>query len=200
MPSRDEALALDATDPLRDYGQRFVPVPEGLIYLDGNSLGRLPRDTPHRVQEVVEAEWGGRLIRGWDEGWIELPTSLGDRLGQHLLGAAPGQTVVADSTTVCFYKLAAAALAARPGRTQIVTDRDNFPTDRYVLEGLAQQTGHEIVWIEGDPHAGPTPEDVEPLINDQTALVSFSQVSYRSAHIADVKQITEIAHAHGALT
>ncbi len=199
-PARAQAAARDAADPLGPYHERFTPAPDGLVYLDGNSLGRLPADTPARLQEVVETQWGGRLIRGWTEGWMELPATIGDRLGQGLLGAAPGQVVVADSTTVCFFKLASAALGARPGRTEIVTDRDNFPTDRYVLEGLAAQTGSEIVWIEADPGAGPRPQNVAAVVSERTALVTFSEVSYRSAHIADVRAITEIAHDHGALT
>ncbi len=201
MPlSRDEAAALDDADPLSAYHERFVPAPQGLIYLDGNSLGRLPRQTPERLKQVLETQWGERLIRGWTEGWMELPVTIGDRLGAGLLGAAPGQTAVADSTTVCFFKLASAALADRPGRTEIVTDRDNFPTDRYVLEGLAAQTGSEIVWIEADPYAGPRADEVAAVISERTALVSFSQVAYRSAHLADVRAITGLAHEAGALT
>src|SRR5579875_1185986 len=122
MPSRADALALDDADPLGAFYDRFVVAADGVIYLDGNSLGRLPRDTPRRLAEVVERQWGERLIRGWSEGWMELPRTIGDRLGAGLLGAAPGQVAIADSTTVCFYKLAAAALAARPDRDQIVTD------------------------------------------------------------------------------
>ena len=148
---------------------------------------------------MIEQQWGERLIRAWTEGWMELPKTIGDRLGTNLLGAAPGQTAIADSTTVCFYKLASAALDARPGRTEIITDRDNFPTDRYVLEGLAEQRNLTIRWIEADPHTGPEPHHVERLISDNTALVTFSQVNYRSAFILDTKRITEIAHASGAL-
>ena len=128
---RNYAKALDDADPLRAFRDRFV-IDDELVYLDGNSLGRLPRATVDRLQRVVAEQWGRRLIRGWDEGWLELPTEIGDRLGTAALGAAPGQTIVADSTTVCFYKLACAALDLRPGRNQIVTDYDNFPTDRYV--------------------------------------------------------------------
>jgi kynureninase len=199
MPSRSDAVALDDADPLRAFHDRFAVAPDGLIYLDGNSLGRLPRDTSDRVRQVIEQQWGERLIRGWSEGWMELPVTVGDRLGEQLLGAAPGQVAVADSTTVCFYKLASAALAARPGRTEIVTDRDNFPTDRYVLESLAQAHGLTIRWIEADPHAGPQPDEVTAQVNEHTALVTFSQVSYRSAYILDARAITEIAHAAGAL-
>ena len=197
--SRDEAVALDEQDALAPFHERFVVAPDSLIYLDGNSLGRLPKDTPERLRRVIEQQWGERLIRSWTEGWMELPTTIGDRLGAELLGAASGQTAIADSTTVCFYKLACAALDARPGRTEIITDRDNFPTDRYVLEGLADQRGLTIRWIDADPHTGPTPDEVKPLVTDETALVTFSQVNYRSAFILDTRRITEIAHAGGAL-
>ncbi len=200
MPSREDAEALDAADPLREFHDRFRTALDGVIYLDGNSLGRLPKETVQRIRHVIERQWGERLIRSWSEGWMELPETIGDRLGSGLLGAAPGQTAIGDSTTVCFYKLASAALAARPGRTEIVTDRDNFPTDRYVLEGLAQQHGCTIRWIEADPARGPEPHHVEQVVNDNTALVTFSQVNYRSAYILETKRITEIAHAGGALT
>ena len=200
MPTRAQAEALDQADPLKAFHDRFVVAPDGLIYLDGNSLGRLPKDTPDHINEVLTHQWGERLIRSWSEGWMELPQTIGDRLGKHLLGAAPGQTAIADSTTVCFYKLASAALDARPGRTEIITDRDNFPTDRYVLEALAKQRDLQIKWIEADPHRGPEPHHVANLINENTALVTFSQVNYRSAFILDTHTITDIAHQHGALT
>ncbi len=199
MTCRAEAVALDDADPLRHFHERFVVAGDGLIYLDGNSLGRLPRDTAARVADVVWKQWGERLIRGWAEGWMELPMTIGDRLGAQLLGAAPGQVAVADSTTVCFYKLAAAALSARPDRTEIITDVDNFPTDRYVLESLASDRGLKIVWIEADPHAGPDPAQVADALSDRTALVTFSQVSYRSAFILDAREITDLAHDAGAL-
>jgi kynureninase len=199
MADRAEAAALDDADELRAFHDRFVVADDGLIYLDGNSLGRLPRDTAARVAGVIESQWGERLIRAWSEGWMELPRALGDRLGAELLGAAPGQVVVADSTTVCFYKLAHAALDARPGRREIITDVDNFPTDRYVLEGLAQERDLTIRWIEADPHAGPDPGQVASLLSDQTALVTFSHVNYRSAFILDAPAITAMAHDAGAL-
>ncbi|MGZ4299628.1 MAG: kynureninase [Solirubrobacteraceae bacterium] len=199
MGDRAEAAALDDADELRGFHDRFVVAADGLIYLDGNSLGRLPRDTPARVAQVISRDWGERLIRAWGEGWMTLPLTLGDRLGAELLGAAPGQVAVADSTTVCFYKLVHAALSARPGRTEIVTDVDNFPTDRYVLESLAGERGLMIRWIEADPHAGPEPAQVAELVSEQTALVTFSHVNYRSAYILDTRAITQIAHAAGAL-
>jgi kynureninase len=199
MTSREEAAALDSADELRAFHDRFVVAADDLVYLDGNSLGRLPRDTPARVAQVIRDQWGQRLIRAWSEGWMQLPLTLGDRLGSELLGAAPGQVAVADSTTVCFYKLAAAALVARPERTEIVTDVDNFPTDRYVLESLAAERGLEIRWVHGDPAAGPEPEDVRELISERTALVTFSHVNYRSAFILNMPAISDIAHDAGAL-
>ena len=195
--SRDVAAELDARDPLREFRERFVIDPS-VVYLDGNSLGCLPRATMARLEGIV-AQWGQRGVRGWDEGWLELPAEIGDRLGAAALGAARGQTVIGDSTTVCFYKLASAALDARPGRTQILTDVDNFPTDRYVLEGLARARGLELVWLEGDRAGGPTPEQVASLIGPDTALVTFSHVSYRSAHIADMAAIDQVVEDAGAL-
>lgn len=195
--TREDAVALDRRDPLREFRDRFVIDP-GVIYLDGNSLGCMPRATEARLERIA-AEWGSRGVRGWDEGWLEYPVAVGDRLGSAALGAAPGQTVVGDSTTVCFYKLASAALDARPGRTQIVTDVDNFPTDRYVLEGLASQRGLEIVWLRGDPCGGPDPDAVAATVGARTALVTFSHVSYRSAHIADMAAVGAVASDAGAL-
>jgi kynureninase len=197
VATREQAAALDANDPLREFRELFE-LPPDVIYLDGNSLGPLPRSTRDRLSELVEGEWGTRLIRGWDEGWIDLPVTVGDQIGG-LLGAGPGQTVVGDSTSVCFYKLASAALELRPGRSEIVTDVDNFPTDRYVLEGIAQQRGLEIVWAQFDRTRGPVADEVAALVGERTALVSFSHVSYRSAFVADMAAVTRAAHEAGAL-
>jgi kynureninase len=193
VSTRKAAAELDARDPLREFRDRFVIDPD-VVYLDGNSLGCLPTTTVEHLSATV-AQWGARGVRGWDEGWLELPLEVGDRLGAAVLGAAPGQTVIGDSTTVCFYKLASAALDARPGRTQIVTDTGNFPTDRYVLEGLARAREIEIVWLDGDPQPG----DVAARVGPDTALVTFSHVSYRSAHIADMAAVNQVADDAGAL-
>lgn len=198
-PDRDRASALDAADPLAPFLQRFVPPPAGLVYFDGNSLGQLPYATREALHHAIDTEWAQRLIRSWTEGWMELPFTAGEMLGTHLLGAAPGQTVLADSTTVNFFKLASAALTARPDRTRILTDHANFPTDRYVVESLALAHHKQIDWLTTDPATGPEPDAVEALITDDTALVTFSHVAYRSAHIADMRRITELAHAQGAL-
>jgi kynureninase len=195
---RTTALELDAADELARFHDRFV-VDDDLIYLDGNSLGRLPLATAARLERETAEMWGRRLIRGWEEGWMEMPVRVGDALGAAALGAGPGQVAMGDSTTVCFYKLAAAALRARPGRKQIITDVDNFPTDRYVLEGLAEAGGYEIVWLRCDPDAGVTPEMLAPSLGPQTALVTFSHVSYRSAFMADMSGVNKLAHEAGAL-
>jgi kynureninase len=196
-PARAETL--DAADPLRSFRDRFVVPAPNLVYLDGNSLGRLPRTTNDRLRTVVGDEWGGELIRGWDH-WLDLPTQVGDRLASAVLGARDGEVVVSDSTTVNFYKLALASLEARPGRHAVVTDRANFPTDRYVLEGLARARGLEVRWIDPDPVDGPRPADVEAVLDDDVALVTLSLVNYRSAAIADMPAISSLARAAGALS
>ena len=151
---RDRALALDAHDPLASFRERFEIADPALVYLDGNSLGCLPIATRGRLSDVV-TRWGERIVEGWEDGWLDLPLQVGDRLGAAALGAAAGQVALADSTTVCFYKLVAAALDARPERTEIVTDVDNFPTDRYVLEGLAAARGVTIRQLAFDPRRRP---------------------------------------------
>ncbi len=195
-----DAAALDRADPLRSFRDQFVTAPDDPIYLDGNSLGRLPVRVAAQLDAVVREGWGARLIRGWNEGWLALPERLGDRIGTTLLGAASGQVAVADSTTVCLYKLASAAIAARPGRHEIVTDRDNFPTDRYVLESLAAQHGLTIRWLHPDRRSGPSPAEVAALTGPDTALVALSHVAYRSAFVLDLPAITRAAHDAGALT
>jgi kynureninase len=194
---RAAAEARDGADPLRAFRERFLT--DDQIYLDGNSLGRLPRATVDRVRTELEEGWGRRLVRAWDEGWLELPVAVGDRLGAAALGAAPGQVAVGDSTTVCFYKLASAALDARAARREIICDVDNFPTDRYVLEGLAAVRGLTLRWLQFDPAAGPTMPQVADALSSDTALVTFSHVSYRSAFLADIPGITAAAHEAGAL-
>jgi kynureninase len=195
---RDDALARDEADHLAHFRDRFALRDPDLVYLDGNSLGRLPLATQERIARVVAEEWGERLIRGWWEHWLELPTHVGDLVGS-LVGAGPGQVVVADSTTVCLYKLASAALALDPGRTEVVIAHDEFPTDRYVLESLAAERGLELRWLDGSPVDGPQPEDVAALLTPRTALVILSHVNYRSAAIAPLAEITRLVHDAGAL-
>ncbi|MDO9498045.1 MAG: kynureninase, partial [Nocardioides sp.] len=181
---------LDARDPLAAYRDLFVGAEQPLVYFDGNSLGRPLRVTGSRLAEFVEGEWGARLIRGWDERWFDLPEVVGDDLGRVVLGAVPGQTVVGDSTTVLLYKAMRAAVAARPGRAEIVLDRDNFPTDRYVADGVARECGLTLRWIDVDTAGGVEAEQLAAAVGPQTALVVLSHVAYRSAHLADAGELT----------
>lgn len=190
---------LDRADPLAPYRDRFVGAESPLVYFDGNSLGRPLKVTGPRLARFVEEEWGGRLIRGWDERWLELPQRIGDDLGRVVLGAAPGQTTIGDSTTVLLYKLMRAAVAARPDRREIVIDRDNFPTDRYVADGVARECGLTLRWIEVDPALGVTADLLAEAVGPDTALVVLSHVAYRSAYLADLPELTRIAHDAGAL-
>jgi kynureninase len=195
---RSFAEELDASDSLAGFRDRFVRDDPSLIYLDGNSLGPLPLATQARIGEVVSQEWGAGLVRSWSR-WIELPRQVGDLVGEHLVGAAPGQVAVCDSTTVNLYKLASAALDAQPGRNFIVSDDDDFPTDRYVLEGIAAQRGAELRMIRSDIDQGLAEDVLRDALDERTALVSLSHVAYRSGALADMAKITRIVHEAGAL-
>jgi kynureninase len=193
------AQELDAQDPLAHFRGRFLPAEGVIAYLDGNSLGRPLAVTATRMQSFIADAWGTRLIRGWDQEWMGWPETIGDLIGSGVIGAAAGQTVVADSTTVMLCKLARAAVAARPDRTEVVLDTHNFPTDRYVLEGIAAERGLTLRWVDTDGETGIQPEQVAEVVGPQTALVVFSHVAYGSGFIADVPTITAIAHDAGAL-
>ena len=194
---RGYAGKLDAADSLAGYRERFLLTDPALIYLNGNSLGALPLATVARMETVFREEWGTALARSWDH-WVDLPARAGDLVGE-LAGAAPGQVIVTDNTTVNLYKLAAAALDARPGRHVIITDDDNFPSDRYVMAGLAAQRGAELRLLATDINHGVHPDLVRAAVDEDTALVSLSHVAYRSGALADMAAITAIAHQAGAL-
>jgi len=196
--ARALALELDANDGLGAFRDRFAPPEADLIYLDGNSLGRLPSSTALRLGEVVHREWAQGLVRSW-ESWIDLPARVGDLIAGHLLGAGPGEVLVSDSTTVNLYKLAAAALDARPSRRTIVTSSDEFPTDRYVLEGLAAARGGRVRTVAADDVNGPLPDQIAGALDPDVALVCLSHVAYRSGAVADLPAITAAAHEVGAL-
>lgn len=188
--TRDEAAALDRADELAPFRERFV-LPDGVIYLDGNSLGPLPKVTPARVSQVLEREWGQSLIRSWtDHGWIDLQFRIGEKIAQ-LIGAEPGTTVVADSTSVNLFKLLAAALDQRPGRRVILTEEGNFPTDLYMAQGLAAllQRGHELRPV----------KDVTAALDDTIAVLMLTHVNYRSGAMHDMASLTRTAHDVGAL-
>lgn len=193
------AADLDAADPLQPLVDRFVPAPGVRAYLDGNSLGRPLAATVDRFGAFVRDDWGTRLIRSWDEGWMERPFELGDRIGALTLGAAAGQTLVADSTTVLLYKLLDAAAGARSGRSEIAVEATNFPTDRFVAQAVAERHGMTLRWLEADPVDGVSLDEVDRAVGEQTAVVVLSHVDYRSGAIADLPAFTARVHASGAL-
>ena len=199
--TRTFAENMDSRDPLASYRARFVIADPGLIYLDGNSLGRLTHTSLERIQQVAEQEWGTFLIRGWNENWWEAPVRIGEKIAR-LVGAAPGQVIACDTVSINLFKLASAALALRPGRTRIVTDKLNFPSDLYILQGLANSLGsqHSILRV-GSPDDDITP-DLDALaaaIDDFTALLTLSHVTFKSGYLYDMTAFTEMAHRHGAL-
>jgi kynureninase len=188
---------LDTADPLAPFVAESIVTEPDLLYLDGNSLGRLTHRARRRLLQVIDDEWAGGLVRSW-EAWIDLPVQVGDALARHLLGAEPGEVVVGDATTVSLYKAASAAIAARPGARAVVTDDDNFPTDRYVLEGLAARHGLEYREVRSDPVDGPDPDTIAAAL-DGAALLCLSHVAYGSGALADMAGLTALAHDHGAL-
>jgi len=193
--TRDEALALDAADALSPLREQFS-LPLGVIYLDGNSLGVLPTATAARVQAVVTGEWGTGLIRSWNSaGWMDLSQRIGNKIAR-LVGAAPGQLVVADSTSVNVFKVLSAALsismADAPQRKVILSERSNFPTDLYIAQALARQHGCELKLAEAD--------EIPGLLNDETAVLMLTHVNYRTGRMHDMAALTQAAHAAGALT
>ena len=199
----EEARSLDAADPLAALRDEFIGSESSLVYFDGNSLGRPLRRSAERLQGFVHEQWGGRLIRGWDESWMALPFEIGDAVGRAAIGAAAGQTVIGDSTTVLLYKLIRAAFdaqrAADADRVEIVVDTDNFPTDRYLVDGIAAERGGRVRWIEVDRASGVTADALRAAVGPQTAVVVLSHVAYRSGFLADAPALTRIAHDAGAL-
>ena len=190
--TRADALALDRADKLAPFRDRFA-LPDGIVYLDGNSLGALPKATPARLAELVAAEWGRDLIRSWNiHGWIDLPFRVGDKIAR-LIGARPGEVVAADSTSINVFKLIAAALQLRPERRVILSESENFPTDLYIAQGL--------IALLGDTHALRlvAPEAIADAIDAEIAVVLLTHVNYRSGRMHDMAEITRRAHAAGAL-
>lgn len=192
--TREDFAALDEADPLAPFRQEFE-LPENVIYLDGNSLGPLPRIARERVATCVTEEWGKGLIRSWnDAGWIDLPTRVGGKIGT-LIGAEPESVVAADSTSVNLFKCLSAALALRPDRTVIVSEKSNFPTDLYMAEGLSALLGgrHELRLIED-------PSELSAALTDDVAVLMLTHVNYRTGYMHDMKATTAAAHEAGAVT
>lgn len=200
LPSRTFALELDLNDELASSREAFVIHDPDLLYMDGNSLGRLPKAVVERIRVVVEEEWGCNLIRGWNNGWWDAPVRIGEKIAL-LLGAAPGEVIVTDTVSVDLFKLCIAALGLCPDKKRIVTDALNFPSDLYILQGITQllADGHEIIRVASHDE-GLTPDlcELEQAITDETALVTLSHVLFKSSYLYDMEQITEMAHRKGA--
>jgi kynureninase len=203
VTDREYALELDKNDPLAHFKSQFVISDPTMCYLDGNSLGRLPKATVTAINDFMTKEWGPEVVTGWSH-WVDEAQPTGDLLGEAALGAAAGQVLVCDTTSVNFYQLCLAAIHARPGRKTIITDAANFPTDRYILDGIAQQFGLNLVMINNeDPaiaqHERITTEVLAPYLNDDVALVTLEVIQYRSGARTDLKSITDQVRAIGAL-
>ncbi len=203
VTDREYALELDRKDPLAHFKSQFVVTDPEMCYLDGNSLGRLPKATITAINDFMVKEWGPEVVTGWGH-WVDEAQPTGDLLGAAALGAAAGQVLVCDTTSVNFYQLCLAAIHARPGRKTIITDAANFPTDRYILDGIAKQFGLKLVIINNeDPatakHERVTTEILAPYLNDDVALVTLEVIQYRSGARTDLKSITDQVRAIGGL-
>ena len=203
VTDREYALELDKNDPLAHFKSQFVISDPEMCYLDGNSLGRLPKATITAINDFMTKEWGPEVVTGWSH-WVDEAQPTGDLLGAAALGAGPGQVLVCDTTSVNFYQLCLAAIHARPGRKTVITDAANFPTDRYILDGIAKQFGLKLVIIDNeDPaiakHERITTEVLAPYLNDDVAMVTLEVIQYRSGARTDLKSITDQVRAVGAL-
>ncbi len=206
----DHANDLDSQDPLRAFKDEFVITDPSVCYLDGNSLGRLPTKTVEEVNSFLMNEWGPELVDGWSH-WIDQAQPAGDLLARAVLGAEAGQTLVCDTTSVNFYQLCVAAIKARPGRKTVIIDSSNFPTDRYVLAGIAEAMGLNLVTLDTDGSGGPgavkiesefervTADALAPHLNDDVALVTLQAINYRSGARQNLKEITDLVRNHGGL-
>jgi len=203
VTDREYALELDKNDPLAHFKSQFVVSDPEMCYLDGNSLGRLPKATITAINDLMVKEWGPQVVTGWSH-WVDEAQPTGDLLGEAALGAAPGQVLVCDTTSVNFYQLCLAAIHARPGRKTIITDAANFPTDRYILDGIAKQFGLKLVIIDNEnpaiaKHEQITTDVLAPYLNDDVAMVTLEVIQYRSGARTDLKSITDQVRAIGAL-
>jgi kynureninase len=207
--SRKTAEDLDAKDPLAKYKEQFVIKDPEVCYLDGNSLGRMPKATKQAVNELLD-EWSTELVDGWSH-WIDEAQPTGDLLGRAALGAAAGQVLAVDTTSVNFFQLCSAAIMARPNRKKIIIDSSNFPTDRYILEGLARDRNLELITLNNDGIGGPNAQDIpnkkelitaealEPFLSEDVALVTLQAIHYRSGSRPDIKAITDLCRKFGIL-
>ncbi len=194
------AQSLDGEDLLGSFRDRFVIGDPDLIYLDGNSLGRLPVQTVSNLDNAIRKQWGDRLIRSWNEGWYQQTARLGKKIAQ-VIGARPDEVIVSDSTSVNLYKLAYGALKLKGKRNEIISDDMNFPSDLYVMQGLVKQLGdrHTLRLLKSADGITSDMTELLRMISRHTALVSLSHVTFKSSYMYDMEKVTELAHMHGAL-
>lgn len=194
------ARSLDEQDPLRPFRKRFMIKNSSLIYLDGNSLGRLPSETVRYLDTTIREQWGERLVRSWNEGWYQQSMRLGKKIAQ-IIGARSDEVILSDSTSVNLYKLAYGALKIQEGRSEIISDDMNFPSDLYVLQGLVKQFDdrHTLRLLKSTDGVSADMTELLRMFNRQTALVSLSHVTFKSAYLYDMAKVSELAHMHGAL-
>ena len=202
--NKNKIKDLDQNDPLSKYRSEFQVSDIDLCYLDGNSLGRLPLRTVDKINSFLKEEWGKQLVEGWED-WIDEAQKSGDLLARNILGANTGEVLVCDTTSINFYQLCSAVVRANPTRNKIITDSANFPTDRYILEGIADQYGIELIIIDnenvnGQEYERITADTLEPYMSNSVSLVTFQVLQYRSGALNPIKEITELAESYGAMT
>ena len=208
MITQAQVQELDRKDPLSKYVSEFIKTDPTLCYLDGNSLGRLPKQTIENINNFLLNEWGNELVNGWTH-WIDEAQKVGDLVGEAALGAKSGQVLVTDTTSINFYRACRAAIIARPNRKTVIIDEANFPTDRYILQGIANELNLKLVTIQNDIRSESrkyngsdeliTSTELEKYLNDDVALVTLSVIQYRSGALNDVKELTKLIHANGSL-
>jgi len=196
----DHARELDKKDELSAFRDKFVVADHNMVYLDGNSLGRLPRDTAVRIRQVVEKEWGEKLIRGWNEGWIDASVRIREKLSR-IIGATPDEVIITDATSVNLFKLAFAALKYKASKKNIVSDELNFPSDLYILQGVIDALGnnHKLMLAQSEDGIGMRTDRITELIDDDTALVALTHTCFKSSFVYDMTNITRATHDHNAL-
>ncbi len=194
------AIKMDQDDPLKDYRNQFFIPETNTIYLDGNSLGRLPLKTREKIEHQVDHQWGTRLIRSWNEGWYECSSEVSKKLAR-IIGANEDEVISCDSTSINLYKLVFAAVKSRKGRTKIVSDDRNFPTDLYIIQGIIDQLGpeYELLIARSNDNQTFDLESLEKIIDHQTAIVILSHVAFKSAYMYDMEKVTQLVHQKGAL-
>ena len=194
------ARELDDKDPLAHFLLEFITNEENVIYLDGNSLGRLPRQSRHFLKQVLDYEWGTKLIRSWNDAWYKRPSEISAKIAK-IIGAQPDEVIICDSTSINLFKLAHAAMFYQKDKTKIVTDELNFPSDLYIFQGIISRlsSDHKLEIMKSEDGISVTELSIENALDSDTALLALSHVNYKSAFLYDMIKVTELAHSNNAL-